>query len=81
VDVKGFGGMWVSRSEYALVKYTGEVSPELLATGMAVATLHGLSRMAPSFGGRLTSGKRVAEIAIQQSESNILDIRPLATVK
>jgi len=48
---------------------------------MAVATLHGLPRMGLTFGGMLISGKRVAEIAIQQLESNILDIEPLATVK
>lgn len=81
VAVKGFGGMWVSRSEDLLVEYTGEVFPGLLATGMAVATVHGLPRMGPTFGGMLISGKRVAEIAIRQLESNMPDIEPLAAIQ
>lgn len=73
--------MWFSCSEDALAEYNEEVHHGLYATGMTVATFHGLPRLGPVFGDMLISGNQVAKIAIQQYESNILDIEPLATVK
>jgi len=66
ISVPGHSSMNATLGERLVVEKTGEVLPGLFVTGMAVATLHGLPRMGPIFGGMLLSGRKVAELILEK---------------
>ncbi|MHC4657744.1 MAG: sulfide-dependent adenosine diphosphate thiazole synthase [Planctomycetota bacterium] len=58
--------MNVEESEAGVVEKTGEVYPGLYVAGMSVCDVFNLPRMGPIFGGMLKSGKKVAELIINE---------------
>ncbi len=62
----GEGPMDALRAEKFVVDGVTEVFPRLWVSGMAVCTTFGGPRMGPIFGGMLLSGRRAAELIIEQ---------------
>ncbi len=65
--IEGEKSMWADKSERMVVENTKEVYPGLYVTGMAANAVYGAPRMGPIFGGMLLSGKRVAELILENN--------------
>lgn len=65
ITLAGEKSAYSEESEKLVVKHAGRVAPGLYVTGIAACAVYGLPRMGPIFGGMLMSGKRVAEIIVE----------------
>ncbi len=66
ITVPGEKSMWASEAERLTVENTGQVCAGLYAAGMAAAALKQTPRMGPIFGGMLLSGRKVAQMIIEE---------------
>jgi thiamine thiazole synthase len=65
-ETKGYGPMWVDRSEEQVLEYTKEIFPGLVVCGMSVSETFGIPRMGPVFSAMLFSGKKAAQIILKK---------------
>ena len=64
------GFMDVRTSEAGVVAKTGEIYPGLYLSGMSVASVFGLPRMGPIFGGMIESGRKVAQLIHEKLQAS-----------
>ncbi len=65
-EVIGEKPMWSEIGEKEILENTKEVYPGLIVAGMAANTVFGSPRMGAIFGGMLLSGKKAAEIILEE---------------
>jgi len=64
--IEGEKSMWADVGENILLDTTKEVIPGLFVVGMAANAVSGGPRMGPIFGGMLLSGKKAADLILEQ---------------
>lgn len=64
--VVGERSLQADTAERQTLEHTSEIYPGLFVSGMAANAVHGGYRMGPVFGGMLLSGKKAAELMIEQ---------------
>jgi len=62
----GERSMWAEKAEQLTLENTREICPGVFVAGMAANAAFGGPRMGPIFGGMLLSGRKVAEIILNQ---------------
>ncbi|MCO5582218.1 hypothetical protein L7F22_036110 [Adiantum nelumboides] len=63
--VPGMKALDMNTAEDAIVKYTREVVPGMIVTGMEVAEIDSSPRMGPTFGAMMVSGQKAAHLALK----------------
>ncbi len=69
-SIMGERSMWAEEGERAILGNTREVYPGLYVAGMAANAVYGSPRMGAIFGGMLISGKKAAEMIIEEITAN-----------
>jgi thiamine thiazole synthase len=69
-DLIGEKPMWAEMGEEYIVKNTKKIYPGVYVAGMACNAVFGGPRMGPIFGGMLLSGRKVAEVIVNENFSN-----------
>jgi len=65
-EIEGEKSMWAEKSETLVIENTREIYPGLYVAGMAANAVFGAPRMGPIFGGMLLSGRKAAEVILDQ---------------
>ncbi|KAL2649292.1 hypothetical protein R1flu_017420 [Riccia fluitans] len=64
-SVPGMKCLDMNTAEDAIVRFTREVVPGMIVTGMEVAEIDGSPRMGPTFGAMMVSGQKAAHLALK----------------
>jgi thiazole biosynthesis enzyme len=67
--IEGEKPMWAEVAETTTLENTKQIFPGLYVTGMSANATFGSYRMGPVFGGMLLSGKKVAELVLEELRS------------